>query len=80
MTALQGTEHERETTAVSYVSNQLTYTTVFGSAISSDVLVGEFGIFNAASGGTLLCRFIVDEFTMLATDIITVEWALQVGE
>lgn len=79
MTALQGTEHERVAVSDSVVNNVVTLSAEFGSGIGSDVLVGEFGLFNAASSGTMFARWVTVSFTLPQTSTISVNWRLTIG-
>lgn len=78
-TALQGTEHERVSGTPAVVDNVYAISAEFGSGISGDVTCAEFGIFDAASGGNMIARFITTEFTMSATDTLEVDWQLTIG-
>jgi len=79
-TALQGTEHERVSGTVTVTDNTYRMEATFGSGIGSDVTVGEFGIFNASSGGTMLCRFITSSFTLPSAETLDVSWSITIGE
>lgn len=79
MTDLQGIEHERQAVVTTRIGNQLKYATTLGTTIGADVVVNEFGIFNAASAGTMLARFLSQQFTMGVGDLLDVNWTLTVG-
>jgi hypothetical protein len=77
MTALQGSELERVALASTTVnSNTIAYNATFGSAISVTVTVREVGIFNAAVGGEMLCRFICSGFDLSAGETAEVDWTM----
>lgn len=78
-TALVGTEHERVAGTVTVVDNAWSMAATFGTGIASDVTCGEFGIFNDAVAGDMLCRFVTPEFTCGATDTIEVTWTVYMG-
>lgn len=81
MTALQGTELERVALSSTTVSsNSVTYVATFGAAISVTVTVREIGIFNAAAGGEMLCRFICSGFDLSAGETATVDWTMTVDD
>lgn len=79
-TALQGTEHERVSATISRDGTSFTVEATFGSGIASDVNVAEFGIFNAASGGTMLARFISSNFTLPSADTVDITWSITIGK
>lgn len=79
-TDLQGTEHERVSATVSTDGRTLSYNAEFGSGIAASVSVREFGIFNDATAGTMLCRFVTTQINMSATDTLDVTWNLIFGE
>lgn len=81
MTALQGTELERVALSSTTVSsNSITYVATFGAAVSVTVTVREIGIFNAAAGGEMLCRFICSGFDLSAGETATVDWTMTVDD
>jgi len=81
MTALQGTEHERVALASTIVSsNTVTYSATFGATISLTVTIREIGIFNAAAGGDMLCRFICSGFDLSAGETAQVDWAMTISD
>jgi hypothetical protein len=80
MTALQGTEHERVAVSITSSGPVVEFEAVFGSGLAGDVTVREFGIFDAASGGNMLCRFLSASFTGTPSDTITVTWQFEFGE
>ena len=78
-TALIGTEHERVAGSFGLAANEITMTASFGTGITGTVTVGEFGIFNAASGGTLFARFVTPAVEISSTDTLAVIWKLYLG-
>jgi hypothetical protein len=78
MTALQGTEHTRVAlTSTVVASNVVTYSASF--SVGSPISIREFGIFNALVGGTMLTRFICNDFTIDSGDGLAVSWAITIG-
>lgn len=77
-TALQGTEHERVSITTSVVDNSVTYSATLGSGITGSVSIKEFGIFNAASAGTMLARFVILELTADSSDSLDVDWSITI--
>lgn len=81
MTTLQGSEHSRiACDSINVVDNEITYKATFGSNITGDATVREGGIFNDASAGVMLCRFVTGEFTLFSGQSCEVEWILSIGE
>lgn len=78
-TALQGTEHERVSVSPQVASNVVTLNAEFGAGIGTDVLVGEFGLFNAISAGSMFARWVTVQFTLPQTSVIAVNWRLTIG-
>tara|TARA_R110002153_G_scaffold274298_2_gene448188 strand:+ start:8831 stop:9250 length:420 start_codon:yes stop_codon:yes gene_type:complete len=79
-TALVGTEHERVAFGSTVVADSaIIYTATFGGLAGSEICQ-EMGIFNAASGGTMLCRFITQSFTISNGDVVTVGWTVTIGD
>lgn len=77
MTALQGTELERVAlTSTTVSSNTISYNATFGTAITLTVTVREVGLFNAAAGGEMLCRFICSGFDISAGESAEVDWSM----
>lgn len=61
----------------SSASNQVTYKATFGSAYSGAIT--EAGIFNASTGGTMLCRTVFGVVTKTTSDTITITWTITVS-
>jgi len=80
--ALSGTEHARNAlSSTTRINNDLTYSAVFvhpGGATPTQV-VNEMGIFNAAVAGTMLARFLVQQFQFTDGASFTVDWTLTFG-
>jgi len=76
-TALQGAEvFARKAVTPTVLGAAITYAVSFTHAGSS-VTVREVGIFNAATAGTMLTRFLPQEFTIFDTDAVEVSWTLE---
>lgn len=78
--ALIGTEHERVAGTVTVTDNTFTITGTFGTAIVSDVTIGEVGLFNASSAGDMLARFTVPTINFAANDTAIISWSIQFGD
>jgi hypothetical protein len=78
-TTLVGTEIERVAGSNTVTDNVFTMSATFGTAIVTETTIGEIGIFNASSAGTMLARFTTPEFTMDAGDSLTITWSIQFG-
>ena len=81
MTALQGTEFERvgfDSTVVTGAN--ITYTATFGTGLVSAAICNEVGLFNAATAGTMLARFLTTTFTINPSDTVVVTWTVSFGE
>lgn len=78
-TDLAGTEHERIAATVVTNGPVVTLTGQFGAGIVSDVTAGEFGVFNAASGGDLFSRFVCPEFTFDSNSTLDFLWKIYIG-
>lgn len=59
-------------------TNTVTYTANFGAGVATGDIV-EAGIFNASTGGTMLCRTVFDIITKGANDSLTVTWVITVS-
>lgn len=80
-TVLQGTEHERVAfDSQSLDGQEVTYNATFGNNLTSDVTVREGGIFNDASAGVMLARFVPDQLTLFASETLDIEWTIGIGE
>lgn len=79
-TALQGTELERSAlTSVTVDDNLVTYAGTVGLTFGLTRTIREVGIFDAAAGGTMLCRFICSGFDISPGEYALVEWTITIG-
>lgn len=78
-TSLLGTELERKAATNNSSGNLFSLQTTFGAGILFDTDFAEFGLFNAAAGGTMLCRFVIASRTFTVGDTVLVNWSLQFG-
>lgn len=80
-TELQGTEIQRvAVSSKTSLANELTVNaTIPASGRASAVSVQEFGIFNAATDGVMLARFIVGAVALATTGSFTLKWTLTLG-
>jgi hypothetical protein len=77
-----GTEGGRVALSATVVStNTITYTATFpaGTGTSTSPGVQEAGIFNASSGGTLLCRTTFPSVAKASGDSIAITWVVTVS-
>jgi hypothetical protein len=65
-------------TSVAVLSRTLTFTATFPAGVGSGALT-EAGLFNAASGGTMLARTTFGVFNKQATDVLTIEWDVTIN-
>ena len=56
-------------------TNRITYT--FTLVASGTLDLAEFGLFNAASAGTMFSRFLIQPFSAPNASVITVTWTLE---
>lgn len=71
-----GTESGRVTlTSTTVSANVITYVATFPPGTATATLV-EAGIFNASSGGTLLCRTVFAAVNKGSSDSMTITWAI----
>ena len=73
LVSILGSREALDSTAVS--TNTVTYVSSF-SAGSGTGAVTEAGIFNASSGGDMLCRTVFDVVNKQATDSMTITWTI----
>lgn len=70
------TEAARVTLASTSVSsNEIEYVASFSAGTGTGALT-EAGIFNASSGGTMLCRVVFDVINKAAADSMTITWTI----
>jgi len=51
---------------------------IFSVTVSASYTVKEMGIFNAAAAGTMFSRFLTQDLTVKATDVIDLTWTLTI--
>lgn len=73
---VSGSRTSLTSTAVS--DNAITYTTTFGPGIGTGALV-EAGIFNASSGGSMLCRTTYAVINKGVADTLTISWTVTIN-
>lgn len=59
--------------------NELTYAATITNPGPSTPAVNEAGIFNAGAAGTMLSRWLTQQFTMGVSESVTVTWILTFG-
>lgn len=79
-TDLVGTEIARVASAGVAAQNTVSYHADFTGENAGTESVREFGIFNDATSGVMLCRFICPEITWAVTDTLMVDWTIDIGE
>ena len=62
-------------TSLTHSTNTFTAVATLGAGTATGAVV-EFGLLNASSSGTLLCRTVVSTINKGASDSITVTWVL----
>lgn len=77
-TALVGTELDRNALSFSRTDNAVTLSATFGAGEGTGT-IEEAGIFNAASAGTMLARWVTSTFVKGASDSLQITWTLTVG-
>jgi hypothetical protein len=65
-------------TAGTASGNVVTYTATFGAGVGTGG-IQEAGIFNASSGGTMLCRVVFAVVNKGANDTMAITWTVTVG-
>jgi hypothetical protein len=77
------TGYARQAVTASFSGNVVTYTATLAannpSAPSGGAVLREAGIFNASSGGTMLCRTTFPAVTKLPADALTISWTITVA-
>lgn len=76
LVSLLGSREALDGTSVS--SNTITYTASFEAGDASGA-VTEAGIFNASTGGTMLCRVVFGTITKAADDTMSVTWVISLN-
>lgn len=77
--SLVGTEFERVTVGTAQNDREVAYSATFGSGLSSTQTVQEFGIFNSASAGTMLARFVSPAIDLQPNETLDVNWTMLIG-
>lgn len=74
-----GTELDRQAlTSTTVTNNTITYVATFGAGDGTGA-VTEAGLFNAASGGSLLCRTVFNVVNKGASDSMTITWVVTIS-
>ena len=73
LVSILGSREALDSTAVS--TNTVTYVSSFEAGDGTGA-VTEAGIFNASSGGDMLCRTVFDVVNKQATDSMTITWTI----
>jgi ethanolamine utilization microcompartment shell protein EutS len=73
-----GSELGRVSSADSVSGAVVTYSATFGAGTGTGA-VTEAGLFNAASGGDMLCRTVFSVVNKSVSDSMTISWAVQVS-
>lgn len=61
------------------LNNSVTYVATFTGQNVATETIQEFGILNAASVGTMLCRFLCPGFDWKVSDTLVVSWSIDIG-
>lgn len=70
-----GSESGRVALAATVTGSSIKYVGTFGSGIGTGS-ISEAGIFNAVSGGTMLCRSVFSALDKTADDSLQIEWTV----
>jgi hypothetical protein len=74
-----GTEAGRVSlTSTTVTNNEIAYVASFGAGTGTGAIV-EAGLFNASSGGTMLCRTVFSVVNKGASDSMTITWTVTVS-
>ncbi len=74
-----GTEAGRVSlTSTTVTDNEIAYVATFGAGTGTGAIV-EAGLFNASSGGTMLCRTVFSVVNKGASDSMTITWTVTVS-
>ena len=77
--AILGSEAGRVSlTSTTVTSNEVEYVATFGAGTGTGAIT-EAGIFNASSGGTLLCRTVFSVVNKGSSDSMTITWTVTVS-
>lgn len=74
-TALLNEIGRTATSSITVTNNQIVYVASFGAGSGTGALT-EAGIFNASSGGTMLCRTVFAVVNKQASDGMTITWTI----
>jgi hypothetical protein len=77
-TALGAEEHRNTLTSTTVAANVVTYVAEFAAGEGSGA-IAEAGLFNASSGGTMLCRTVFSVVNKGASDSMTITWTVTVS-
>ena len=77
LTAEFGTRQQSQTTGTAVNLPNIFYT--FQWTLAEFNVVAEVGLFNAITVGTMVSRFLVQEFEAQSGDILNLQWTLQFG-
>lgn len=77
-TALGAEAGRAALTSTTVTSNNIAYVTTFAAGVGTGVLK-EAGLFNNASGGTMLCRTVFGDITKGAADTLSITWTVTVN-
>ncbi len=70
-----GSQVSRTSLTGTVTANSIAYTASFGAGVATDALT-EAGIFNASSGGEMLCRTVFAVVNKGAADTLNVTWTV----
>lgn len=74
-----GSELDRQAlTSTTVTDNTVTYVATFGAGNGTGA-VTEAGLFNASSGGSLLCRTVFSVVNKSSTDSMTITWVVTIS-
>ena len=74
-----GTESARTAlTSTTVTNNEVVYVDTFGAGTGTGAIT-EAGVFNASSGGTMLCRTVFSVVNKGADDSMTITWTVTVS-
>jgi hypothetical protein len=59
-------------------NNQVSYVASFGAGVGTGA-VTEAGLFNASTGGTMLCRTVFSVVNKEAADTMSITWTVTIG-
>lgn len=79
-TALVGQVRRVAITSIAAVNNTVTVAADFTGTNVGTESIKEFGVFNAATAGTMLARFITSTISFAVGDTLQLEWSINIGE